>query len=71
MDINKKHKEKARWELYKNATSYVEQIPEATPHSCTSPYHPSQKPSKQYEQDILLEIQEWTRKGRSSMEPYI
>ena len=30
MDANKMHKEKARWNLHKNATSYIEQILEAT-----------------------------------------
>ena len=31
MDVDKMHREKARWELHKNATSYTEQILEATP----------------------------------------
>ena len=32
MDADKTHWEKARWELHENATSYVEQIKEVTPH---------------------------------------
>ena len=31
MDANKMHREKARWELYKNATSYIEQVLEVRP----------------------------------------
>ena len=36
VDANKTHGEKARWELRKNATSYFERIPKATPHITTS-----------------------------------
>ena len=32
MDADKTHIEKARWELHKNAMSYIEQILEATLH---------------------------------------
>ena len=32
MDADKTYREKARLELHKNATSYTEQILEATPH---------------------------------------
>ena len=32
MVIHKAYKEKARQELHKKATSYIEQIPEAAPH---------------------------------------
>ena len=32
MDANKVYREKARRELHKNATSYIEQILEASPH---------------------------------------
>ena len=35
MDADKTHREKARRELHKNATSYIEQILEATPHETT------------------------------------
>ena len=33
---NKTHREKARWELHKNDTSYFEQILEAKPHETTA-----------------------------------
>ena len=36
MDANEMHREKTRWELHKNAASYLEQIPEATPHETTA-----------------------------------
>ena len=32
LDADKTYTEKARREVYKNATSYIEQILEATPH---------------------------------------
>ena len=32
MDADKTHREKTRWELQENATSYIEQILEATSH---------------------------------------
>ena len=35
MDPNKMHREKARWEQQKNATSYFEQILQATPNKTT------------------------------------
>ena len=36
MATYKTHREKARWELHKNAVSYLEQILEATPHETTA-----------------------------------
>ena len=36
MDTDKMPREKARWELHKNATSYIEQILEETPHKTTA-----------------------------------
>ena len=36
LDGNKMHRENARWELHKNATSYFEQILEATPYETTA-----------------------------------
>ena len=36
MKDDKTHWEKARWELYKNFTSYIEQILEETPHKTTA-----------------------------------
>ena len=35
IDANKTHGEKARWEIYKNAVCYFEQILEATPQKTT------------------------------------
>ena len=35
MEAYKTFLEKAKWELYKNAMSYIEQILEATPHETT------------------------------------
>ena len=36
MDTDKDPREKARWDLHKNATSYREQILEAAPHETTA-----------------------------------
>ena len=36
MEGDKIYWEKARWELRKNATSYIEQILETTPHESTA-----------------------------------
>ena len=36
MDANKTYWEKARWELHKNALSYLEQIQEATSHETSA-----------------------------------
>ena len=36
MDADKTHRDKVRWDLHKNATSYIEQILEATPHETTA-----------------------------------
>ena len=36
MDAEKTHEEKAKWELRKNATIYIEEILEATPHETTA-----------------------------------
>ena len=36
MDVDKILSEKAKWELYKNATIYIEQILEATSHETTA-----------------------------------
>ena len=50
MDVNKMHKEKARWELNKNATFCFEQVLEATPHKTATiqslPSHLKNHPSK-------------------------
>ena len=35
-DTDKTYREKAKWELHKNATSYKEQIREAIPHEKTA-----------------------------------
>ena len=37
MDADKAHREKARWELNKNAMNYIEQILEATSHKNLTP----------------------------------
>ena len=54
MDADSASKEKARKELHKNATSYTEQILEATSHetSFTATYLPFLEPSKRDEQDM-------------------
>ena len=36
VDADKTHREKSRWELHKNATSYIEQILEAALHETTA-----------------------------------
>ena len=62
METNKMHKEKERWKLHKNVTSYFEQILETTSHKTVAVQpltshlknHPS-KMNKTYE--ILLEKQ--------------
>ena len=41
MEAEKNRREKARWELHKNASNYIEQILKATPS-----YLPSQNPPK-------------------------
>ena len=52
MDANKMHKERARWELYKNAMFYFELILEATPHKteavCQFTFHYKNYPSTVY-----------------------
>ena len=45
IDRNKMYREKAGWELHKNATSYFDQILEAAPHKTTA-VRSSKKPSK-------------------------
>ena len=42
-DADKTYKEKARWELLKNATSYIEQIMEATSQEITTVQPPIPK----------------------------
>ena len=36
MDAEKTHEEKVWWEVHKNATSYIEQLLEATPQKATA-----------------------------------
>ena len=75
MDANKMHREKARWELYKNATSYFEQILEVTPHKTIAAQpltsHLKNHPSKTNKTcGTLLEKQEQTDKRHSFMDPF-
>ena len=56
LDANKTHGEKARCELLQNVTRRFEQILKATRHknsSCMATYLPSNKLSKEDEQDML------------------
>ena len=49
MDTDKTYRVKARWEFYKNATSYFEKIPGSnTPrnNTCTTTYFQFLEPSK-------------------------
>ena len=41
MDADKAYREKARRELYKNATNYIEQILEATSHKTAAVWLPT------------------------------
>ena len=41
MDTDEAHKEKVRRELHKNATSYIEQIMEATSHKAAAVWTPT------------------------------
>ena len=73
MDAKKMYREKVRWELYKNPTSYLEKILEATPYKTTAVWpltthlknHPS-KTNKTY--GTQQEKQGRTHKWRSSMD---
>ena len=76
VDTNKTLREKARWELDKNATNYFEQILEAIPHETTSvrplTCNPQNQPSKTNKKSwTLLEKQGPTHKSRSSMDPNV
>ena len=78
MDANKILKEKARWELHKNAVNYMKQILEAKPHKTTlvRPLTSSLKnhPSKANETcETLQEKQRQTHKWCSSADvpPYM
>ena len=67
MDANKTHREKARWELHKNSSSYFEQIFEATFHKTTAvqplTFHLKNHPSKMNKTCwTLLEKQEQAHK---------
>ena len=50
MDVNKTHRDKARWELHKNVKCCLEQILEAIPHKTAAIWPPtshlSNPPSK-------------------------
>ena len=75
MDSNNMHREKARFELHKNDTSYREHILEATLYETTSVWpltsHLSNHPSRTNKTcRTLLEKQGRTYKWRSSMNPY-
>ena len=50
VDTNKKHREKARWELFKNATCCLVHPGSSTPQnsSCSAIYLPSHKPFKYF-----------------------
>ena len=70
MDANKMHREKARWELYKNAERRLEEILEETPHKTAAVWpsashltHHSSKINKTYE--VLMEKQGQTHKWHS------
>ena len=75
MNTNKTYREKAKWELHKNDTSYFKQILEATPHKTTAvqllTFHLKDHPSKMNKtcRTLLLQ-QEWTHKWCSSMDSY-
>ena len=72
IDTDKMHREKAKQELHKNATSYVEQILETTPHKTTAERpltsHLSNHTSKIYR--TLLEKQGQIYKWCSPMDPF-
>ena len=53
------HTRKAWWQLHKNATNYIEQIPQNS--RCTASDRPSLKPSKSDEQDM------WNTTGKVRM----
>ena len=66
MDANKTHREKARWELHKNAMYNSEQILEATPHK-TAAVQPLTSHFKNYtrhvwrsENKFISDILLWT-----------
>ena len=56
MDFNKKLREKARWQLNKDAVDCSKLVLEVAPHKNSSyraTYRPSHKPSESDEQDML------------------
>ena len=62
VDADKEHRDKARWEVHKNATSYTEQIQE-TALICMATYLSALKPSKTKKiSETLLEKQGRTLK---------
>ena len=75
MNADKMHREKTSWELHNNATSYFEQILEATPHE-TTVVRPLTSHLKNHSSKInkicraLLEKQDWIHKWCFSMDPY-
>ena len=73
MDSNKTHGEKARWELHKNATSYFEEILEATLHKIAAVQPLAISENIQVRQTIcrtLLEKQGQILKRHFSIDPY-
>ena len=74
-DTNKMHREKARWELHKNATSYLTQILEAAPCETTSVQplisHLANHPNKMNKAcGTLLEKKGWIHKWHFSMDSH-
>ena len=70
MNANKIHREKTRWEIHKNATSYLEQILETIavqPLISHFKNHPSKTNNKCR---TLLEKLRWIHEWHSSMDPY-
>ena len=67
MEANKMHREKARWELHQNSTSYIEQILETTQHKTIAirplTSHLKNYPSKTNKTcRTLLKKQRWAHK---------
>ena len=68
MDANKTNRKKARYELHKNAMSYLEQILKATPYETTAVQpltsylkNPPSKTNKKYNSyELIRDILQWT-----------
>ena len=64
MDIDKTHREKARWEVQKNATSYIKQTLKTTPYETIAvrPFNSHLKIHPSKTNKTILRLLEWRNK---------